>query len=52
MTTCPPRKVLLAAKRRLEKKHGRPYVILHASNGEAAIVSVEYLKACKGVRCQ
>lgn len=37
-----PQKTLNAAKRRLERKHGRPFVILRASNGESAI-----LPACR-----
>lgn len=35
-------KTLQAAKRRLERKHGRPYTILRASNGESAV-----LPACR-----
>lgn len=37
-----PQKTLEAAKRRLEKKTGRPHIILRASNGEAAV-----LPACR-----
>ncbi len=39
-------KVLQAAKRRLEKKTGKPHVILRASNGEAAVLSQEYVDSC------
>lgn len=46
MAASPSNKVLQARKRRLERKHGKPYVILRASNGEAAIVSQEYLDRC------
>jgi hypothetical protein len=42
-----PQAKLNAAKRRLEKKTGKPHVILRASNGEAAVVSQEYLDACR-----
>ena len=38
----------LAERKRkaFEKKHGKPYVILRASNGEMAILSREYVDAC------
>ena len=34
-------------RKALEKKHGKPYVILRASNGEVAILSQEYVDSCK-----
>lgn len=48
MAASPSMGVLNRKKRSLEKKYGKPYVILRASNGEVAIVSQEYLNACKG----
>jgi hypothetical protein len=35
-------------RKALERKHGKPYVILRASNGETAIVSKEYVDSCMG----
>lgn len=37
------RKTAERKRKALERKHGKPYVILRASNGETAIVSQEYL---------
>jgi hypothetical protein len=45
-----PQKTLNAAKRRLEKKTGKPHVILRASNGECAVVSQEFLDECRNWR--
>jgi hypothetical protein len=42
-----PTAKLEAAKRRLEKKTGKRHVILRASNGECAVVTQEYLDACR-----
>ena len=44
-----PRAKLEAAKRKMEKKTGKPCVILRASNGEAAVVTQEYLDACRNL---
>lgn len=33
-------------RKALERKHGKPYVILRASNGETAILPRDYVDAC------
>ncbi len=49
MAASPSRQAIMAKIRRLQKKNpGQKYVVLHASNGEVAIVTKEWFKACTG----
>ena len=50
MAASPPQSVINRKKRSLEKKYGKPSVVLRASNGEVAIVSREYLESCRAAR--
>ena len=40
------RKAAERKRRALEKKYGRPYMILRASNGEVAILPMKYVNGC------
>ena len=46
MAASPDRKTLERKRKALERKHGEPFRILRASNGEIAILPVEYIKSC------
>ena len=50
MAASPDRKTLERKRRWLEKRHGQPFEIIYASNGEAAILSKEYLDKVRDKR--